>query len=155
NLAMLDEAIAHGIVQPRIVVDLVVKQLDGQIAQDRNNTRLLAAFRSFPPAIPQADQAKLRGEAGDLYDQQFRPAWRKYRDYLAGKYEHSGRNTDGIGSIPNGRAAYATLARFYTTTSTPPDQIHRLGLSEVRRIEGEMQTLIRHTGFSGSISDYE
>jgi len=155
NIAMLDEAIGHGTVQPKNIVDLVVQQLDGQIDQDRNNTRLLAAFRSFPPAIAPSEQTKLRAEAGDVYDHQFLPAWRKYRDYLAGKYARSVRATAGVSSIPNGRAAYATLARFYTTTSTPPEQIHQLGLDEVRRIEGEMQTLIRQAGFSGSISDYE
>ena len=155
NIAMLDEAVAHGIVQPKIVVDLVLQQLDGQISQDRTNTRLLAAFRGFPAAIPQPEQMKLRAEAGDVYDHQFLPAWRKYREYLAGKYAHSVRATVGVSSIPNGRAAYATLARFYTTTSTPPTQIHQLGLDEVRRIESEMQSLIRQAGFSGSISDYE
>lgn len=155
NIAMLDEAVAHGVVQPKIVVDLVLQQLDGQISQNRNSTRLLAGFRGFPAAIPQPEQMKLRAEAFDVYDHQFLPAWRKYRDYLAGKYARSVRATVGVSSIPNGRAAYATLARFYTTTSTPPEQIHQLGLDEVRRIESEMQSLIRQAGFSGSISDYE
>ena len=155
NIAMLDEALAHGVVQPKIVLDLVLQQLDGQISQDRNNTRLLAAFRAFPAAIPQAEQTKLQAAAGDVYDHQFLPAWRKYREYLAGKYARSVRATVGVSSIPNGHAAYATLARVYTTTSTPPAQIHQLGLDEVRRIEGEMQRLIRQAGFSGSISDYE
>jgi prolyl oligopeptidase len=155
NIAMLEDAIAHGVVQPKIVVDLVLQQLDGQIAQDRNNTRLLAAFRGFPAAIPQPEQMKLRAESSDVYDHQFLPAWRKYRNYVAGKYARSVRATVGVSSIPNGRAAYTTLARFYTTTSTPPDQIHQLGLNEVKRIEGEMQTLIHQAGFSGSISDYE
>lgn len=155
NLAMLDEAIAAGMVQPRIVVDLVTQQVAGQIAQDQTNTRLLAAFRNFPSSIPAADQARLRAQSKETYEKQFLPAWRKYRDYLTGKYARSERTSAGIGGIPNGRAAYATLVRFYTTTSTTPEEIHKLGLAEVQRIEGEMQTLIRQTGFTGSISDYE
>ena len=155
NLAMLDDGVGRGMVQPKIVVDLVSQQLAGQIAQDRNNTRLLAAFRAFPSNIPQAEQTRLRSEAGAVYDQQFLPAWRKYRDYLTGKYARSVRATAGVSSIPNGRNAYAILARFYTTTSMSPEEINKLGLAEVARIEGEMQTLIRQTGFSGSIADYE
>ncbi len=155
NIAMLDDAIARGLVQPRRVVDLVEQQLAAQIAQDRNQTRLLAAFRNFPASIPPAEQARLRAEAGNLYDQQFLPAWRKYRDYLGDKYTKAARATTGISGIPNGRNAYSILARFYTTTDTSPEQIHQLGLEEVRRIEQEMQTVIRGAGFSGTISDYE
>ena len=155
NLAMLDEAIARGVVQPQIVVDLVSQQLDGQIAQDANSTRLLAAFRAFPANFPAAEQARLRAEGVNVYEKQFLPAWRKYREYLKGKYAPSVRATAGLGSIPNGREAYAILTRFYTTTNTTPDEIHQLGLSEVERIEGEMQALVRQAGRSGSISDYE
>jgi len=155
NLTMLDDAVARGLVQPRLIVDLVEQQLDGQISQDRNQTRLLAAFRSFPTSIPSAEQARLRSQAGDAYDHQFLPAWRKYRDYLATKYARAARATAGIGSIPNGRNAYAVLARFYTTTNITPEQIHQLGLDEVKRIEAEMQSVIRQAGFTGSIADYE
>ena len=155
NLGMLDDAIARGMMQPKVVVDLVVQQLDGQIAQDRTTTRLLAAFRNFPANIPKAEQTKLREEAGVVYERQFLPAWRKYRDYLMTKYAPHERATAGIGSIPNGSKDYAILARFYTTTSTSPEEIHKLGLSEVQRIEGEMRDLMRQAGISGSIADYE
>jgi uncharacterized protein (DUF885 family) len=155
NLAMLDDAIARGIVQPKVVVDLVIQQLDGQIAQDRNSTRLLAAFRNFPGNIRNAEQTKLRDQAGMAYDRQFLPAWRKYRDYLMTKYAPHERTTAGIAGIPNGSKDYAILARYYTTTSTSPEEIHKLGLSEVQRIEGEMRDLLRKAGISGSIADYE
>ena len=155
NLAMLDDAIARGMVQPKIVIDLVAQQVAAQIAQDRNNTRLLAAFRRFPAAIPRAEQTRLRGEAIAAYDNLFLPAWRKYHEYLTGKYASSARLTPGIGGIPNGRNAYAILSRFYTTTATSPEEIHKLGLAEVARIENEMRQLIRQTGFTGSIPEYE
>jgi len=155
SIAMLNDAIAHGMAQPKIVVDLVTQQLDGQIAQNRNSTRLLAAFRNFPSNIPAAEQTRLRAEAGDVYDRQFLPAWRQFRDYLTGTYARSVRATAGVSSIPNGRNAYATLVRFYTTTTTSPEEIHKLGLAEVDRIENEMRTVIREAGFSGSIADYE
>ena len=155
NIAMLDEALPGGMTQPRVVVDMVTQQLSGQIAQDRNTTRLLAAFRSFPMNIPQAEQTRLRAQAGDVYDQRFVPAWRKYRDYLTTKYLPRARTTAGVGGIPNGRAAYEILARFYTTTNTSPEEIHKLGLAEVQRIESEMQTLMRQAGIGGSIADFE
>ena len=155
NIALLDDAIARGMTQPRIVVDLVSAQLASQIAQDQNHTALLAAFRDFPTAIPQSGRARLRAQAADAYEKQFLPAWRKYRDYITGKYARVARAGAGISSIPNGRPDYNILVRLYTTTTNTPEEIHKLGLTEVNRIEGEMRAMLRQAGFQGSIADYE
>ena len=155
NIALLDDAIARGMTQPRIVVDLVSAQLAAQIAQDRDHTPLLAAFRRFPSGIPQAEQMRLHAQAVDAFEKQFLPAWRKYRDYITGKYARSARTNTAVSTIPNGRNAYNILVRFYTTTSMTPEEIHKLGLSEVERIENEMRAVLKQAGFSGSIADYE
>jgi uncharacterized protein (DUF885 family) len=155
SIALLDDAVARGLTQPSVVVDLVAAQLNGQIAQDHNRTALLAAFRRFPPAISQADQAKLKSQAEDLYDHQFLPAWRKYRDYLTGTYARNARTAIGLGSVRGGASDYNILVRLYTTTSNTPEEIHKLGLAEVDRIEGEMRAVLRQAGFNGSIPDYE
>ncbi len=155
SIALLDEAVARGLTQPRVVVDLVAAQLNGQISQDRNRTALLAAFRQFPAAIPQAEQARLKAQGEDLYDHQFLPAWRKYRDYLAGPYGAKARPDVGLSSIRDGGSDYSILVRLYTTTSNTPEEIHKLGLAEVDRIEAEMRGVLRQAGFNGSVPDYE
>ena len=155
SIALLEEAVARGLTQPRVVVDLVAAQLAGQIAQDRNQTALLAAFRQFPPAISKSEQAKLRSEAEDAFEHQFLPAWRKYRDYLTGTYARNARAGVGLGSIRDGASDYNILVRLYTTTSNTPDEIHKLGLAEVDRIEGEMRAVLQKAGFSGTIPAFE
>ena len=155
NIALLDEAAARGLTQPRVVLDLVRAQLQAQIGQDKSQTALLAAFRKFPAAIPTADQAKLRAAAVDLYDHQFLPAWRRYYDYLGTTYARNVRPNIGLSSIAKGREDYAILVRFYTTTESTPEEIHNLGLAEVDRIESEMRALLRQAAFSGSIVEYE
>ncbi|PWU10359.1 MAG: DUF885 domain-containing protein [Terriglobia bacterium] len=155
NIAMLDEAITRGMVQPRIIVDLVAAQLNAQVAQDQSHTTLLAGFRQFPAGIPATEQARLRAQAADVYEKQFLPAWRKYRDYIAGKYARSARPGTAVSTIPNGRDAYQILVRFYTTTSMTPEEIHKVGVSEMERIEGEMRMVMKQAGFNGSIADYE
>jgi prolyl oligopeptidase len=155
NIALQEDSVAHAATQPRVVVDLVAAQISAQIGQDAAHTQLLAAFRNFPPSIPKADQTRLAAEATDLYERQFLPAWRKYRDYITGSYGQKARAGVGIGSIAGGPKDYEILVRLYTTTNSTPEEIHKLGLSEVDRIEGEMRALLRQAGFSGSIADYE
>jgi prolyl oligopeptidase len=155
NIALLDDAIARGMTQPRVVVDLVGAQLAAQIAQDSHHTALLAGFDHFPAGIPEADRTRLRTAGVAAYEQQFLPAWRKYRDYLTGKYARAARPAVAISSIPQGREDYVILVRRYTTTNATPEEIHKLGLAEVERIEREMQGVLKEAGFSGSIADYE
>ncbi len=49
----------------------------------------------------------------------------------------------GVWRLPDGDAFYAMALKQETTTDMSPEQVHQLGLSEVARIEGEMDTLLR------------
>ncbi|MBV9746877.1 MAG: DUF885 domain-containing protein, partial [Acidobacteriia bacterium] len=155
NIELLEASVARGVTQPKIVVDLVSAQLAAQIAQDEAHTALLATFRRFPASIPAAEQSKLRAQASDAFQHRFLPAWRKYRDYIAANYASHARAGVGIGSIPGGAGDYRILVHLYTTTNSTPEEIHKLGLAEVERIEAEMRGVLREAGVNGSISAYE
>ena len=146
NLGILDEAVAAGIMQPRVVADLVIQQIDAQLAQDAEHTQLLKAFRAFPSNLPRADQDRLRREALEAFEQQFLPSWRKLRTYMAQTYLPRVRPADSIASMKDGRAAYTILIHRLTTTRLSGADIHRLGEQEVARIEGEMQAIARNAG---------
>jgi uncharacterized protein (DUF885 family) len=154
NIEILNESIGRGLTQPTVVVDLIVDQLDHQLAQDAGNSPLLAAFRHFPSNISAADQATLRVEAEKVYTTAFAPSWKRLRDFIAGPYRGKARAGIGISSIRDGRAAYATLVRRLTTTSRTPEDIHALGLTEVERIEAQMQGVMRETGFTGTLVEF-
>ena len=155
NIGIMDESIAKGMVQPRVVIDLIVAQLASQTAQDEKTSPLLAAFRNFPANIAPAEQTRLRGEASEAYQHQFLPAWRRLHDYMAGKYALNARERVGLGSIPGGKEAYALLVRRRTTTSYTPEQIHKIGEDEVKRIESEMLAIARETGFQGTLEEFD
>ena len=155
NLAILDEAIAEGWVQPKIVVDLVSNQIAAQIAQEKKESALLAPFRNFPSNFTAEQQTKLREEADSFYDKEFVPSWRKLQNYITGTYAPKARKTDGIGGTPGGKEAYAILVRRLTTTNTTPEEIHKKGEEELARLEAEMLAIARETGFAGTLKEFE
>jgi uncharacterized protein (DUF885 family) len=53
----------------------------------------------------------------------------------------------GAGSLPGGAEWYAAALRLNTTLDLTADQIHMIGLNEVKRIEGEQDALARKAGF--------
>jgi uncharacterized protein (DUF885 family) len=155
NIGVMSEAIARGWTQPKIVVDLVIEQLTIQLAQDAAKSPLLLFIQKMPTNIPEADRERLRKEGADAFENDFRPAWRKLLAYMQTTYLPKARAGIGIGSLPDGAASYAILIRRLTTTQAKPEEIHRIGLAEVDRIEGEMLAIAKQTGFQGSVSELE
>ncbi|HYA61914.1 MAG TPA: DUF885 domain-containing protein [Candidatus Sulfotelmatobacter sp.] len=155
NIAIMNEAIDRGIVQPQVVVDLVVKQLTAQAAQDQAATPLLEAFRKFPSNFPEEEQKKLREEAVASYEHEFLPAWQKLLEYMQSTYAPKARQAVGLSSLKGGKAYYAILVRRLTTTNQTPEEIHRTGEAEVARLEAEMLATARETGFTGTLDEFE
>ncbi len=155
NIAVMNEAIARGWTQPKIVVDLVIEQLTKQVAQDASTTPLLEFLKKMPANIPEADRARLSKEATAAFENEFRPSWRKWLAYMQNTYLPKARPGIGISSLPGGHDAYQILIRRLTTTNATPEEIHRTGEAEVKRIEDEMLGIARQTGFNGSVSELE
>jgi len=153
NIVILNEAIDRGITQPKIVADLVTDQLKAQVAQDAATTPLLEFLKKMPTSIPEAERTRLRKQATEAFENDFRPAWRKYLDFMQTTYAAHVRPQIGITSLKE--EDYAILIRRLTTTSMTPEEIHKIGEAEVDRIEGEMLAIARQTGFTGSVSELE
>ena len=105
--------------------------------------------------MPGSTQRRLRASAIAAYQQQFVPSWNRLETYLRDRYKPRARPQIGLGSAPNGAAAYAQLVRYFTTTKMSPAEIHDLGLKEVDRIEREMRAIAAEYGFSGTIPEFE
>jgi len=155
NIAIMNEAIERGWTQPKIVADLAIEQLTAQVAQDASKTALLGFLQKMPANIPESDRARLRKQGTEAFENDFRPAWRKLLAYMQNTYLPKARAGIGIDSLPGGAEAYAILIRRLTTTQATPEEIHRIGEAEVKRIENEMLAIARQTGFSGSVSELE
>jgi uncharacterized protein (DUF885 family) len=137
---------------------VVLRDVPGQIQEvlepDPAKNALLEAFRSIPETIPAAERERLRREAGQILVRQVVPALTRLRDYLANTYVPGARESVAATDLPDGKAWYAYRLRYFTTTDLTPEQIHQLGLSEVRRIRGKMDEVIVATGFKGSYEEF-
>jgi uncharacterized protein (DUF885 family) len=154
-IALAQEQLASGLAQPHIAVDLMLDQLVAQRRYSAAESPLLVAFRRFPDAMPATDRERLRARAVVAYEATFVPAWTRLEAFLRDTYRPQARKDVSIGSLASGRAAYAALIRYYTTTRTPAEEIHQRGLEEVARIERLMQVIARAEGFRGPVGEFE
>src|SRR6202521_2682061 len=154
TIALLDSGVKLGVTPPRITLRDVPAQVKDLIPEDPLKSALLAPFTSFPMGIAEGDRARLRADAIRAYNEQDCPAFQRLQAYLTNTYIPGSRETIGMSALPDGAAWYAYNVKVQTTTTRTPREIHELGLSEVKRIRTQMDSLIRSTGFTGDFAAF-
>jgi len=60
----------------------------------------------------------------------------------------------GVGALPNGEAYYNERLANHTTTDLTADEIHQIGLDEVKRLRTEMIKIKDKVGFTGDLQAF-
>ena len=154
TLVLLDAGLAAGITPPRITLRDVPQQVRNLLTEAAGESPLLSSFADMPVKIPEAKRASLRLEAEAILVADVYPAYRRLLAYLEETYLPGARETIGQSRMPDGEAWYAYNVRRFTTTDQSPEQIHQIGLAEVQRIRGEMESIIRELDFDGSFAEF-
>ena len=154
TMALLDSGLKRGVTPPRVTLRDVPVQVENLIPDDAISSALLAPFTHFPVGIPQREQSRLSSEAQKVYAELDRPAFQRLHRYLVTAYIPHTRQSIGMSALPDGAAWYAYNVKVQTTTTRTPQEIHALGLSEVKRIRGQMDSLIASTAFTGGFDAF-
>jgi uncharacterized protein (DUF885 family) len=98
-----------------------------------------------------ADIKTISGAVRDALATSVGPAYQKLNTYLKNEYLDNCRKEAGIWSLPDGDDLYRFYVEYHTSTDLSPAEIHEIGVSEVSRVSGEIQTIMEKRGFSGNI----
>jgi uncharacterized protein (DUF885 family) len=133
---------------PKFLLGAVAGQASEIANAKPEESPFAAPLKTFPASMSEADRTRVRDAFMAAIRDDMVPAYRKFAKFVSEEYEPKGRIDVGVWSLPNGHAYYAHRVRQSTTTNLTPDQIHKIGLSEVARIEGEMMSIASKMGFS-------
>ena len=115
--------------------------------KDPTTANFYEPFKQLPAQIPAAEQQRLRAAATAAIGQRMVPAYAKLLKFFREEYVPQARTTLAAEAMPDGQAYYRQQIREYTTLDLTPDQIHRIGVDEVARIQAEMDAIIGRVGF--------
>ena len=148
---------SKGAIPPKFTVDKVLEQMRAFIAMPAAENMLYTSYKGKlekldgAQAISKPAQDELLQRAAASIDGKVYPAYRELIAYFTALQPKATENR-GAWSLPDGDAYYAWAVRSHTTTDMTPAQVHELGLSEVARISGEMDVILRAQGLTeGSI----
>ncbi len=124
-------------------VGRVISQLDELAARPLEDWPPLAPLKSDHAGWSDSTWRAFEVGLAGAVREGLRPAFARYRVFLADEALPRARDEAhvGIGHLPGGTEAYASLARAHTTTNLTPEAIHGIGLAEIARIDAEITEL--------------
>ena len=152
--ASLEAAARKGWVLPRSLVEKTLAQIEPVAAKGAYESPFWAVLARYPAEGGDAKRNAFRERYRKALDGKVLPAIRGFAAWARKDYLPKARATSGIGALPGGDKAYATLVREYTTLELAPAEVHALGLAEVARIRTKLLEVARRVGFTGEMRDY-
>jgi uncharacterized protein (DUF885 family) len=147
TIEVLQQGKKDKLMPPKFLLEKTVQQCKNLADAAGEASAFAQPVKEFPESVPQADRKRLHDDIIAAIDRDVRPAYTKLEKFLANDYAPYGRTEPGVWSLPNGDKLYRYDIRLLTTTNMDPEQIHEIGLSEVKRIEAEQLQIAKKLGF--------
>jgi uncharacterized protein (DUF885 family) len=141
------KGMAEGLMPPKILLEKVVTQANGIATTPADQSPFVHPFDKFPDAVSEADRKRLREAGLAAVKDSVIPAYIKFTAFVRDEYAPKGRVEPGAWSLPDGAAWYAFRVKESTTTNLSPEEIHQLGLEQVKEIEARMLGVVNQLGY--------
>jgi uncharacterized protein (DUF885 family) len=149
ELERVQAARAKGLVPPAFLIDKALEQLRLSAKNARDGGSLVDSITRRTKDIPGpwADRAR------QIAVQEVAPALeRQVAELEAARAMATG--DAGMWARPQGEEFYQWALKASTTTDMTPDEVHAMGQSELERLHGEMDPILKGLGYSkGTVGD--
>jgi uncharacterized protein (DUF885 family) len=154
QIALMRLGLKRGMTVPRATLDGYDNTIAAHVVDDPSKSVFWAPFEKFPSTVPASEQERLRQEGRAAVTDGAIAGYREFLRFFRDEYLPGARTTLGASELPNGRAYYALKIREFTTLDLAPEAIHKIGLAEVERISGEMNTVMKSVWPSGDLPSF-
>ena len=146
-IEVLKQGEHDGLMPPRFLLEKTVRQCRSIAAPAGEESVFGRPVAKFPDGVPDTDRKRLHDAIVAAVDARVRPAYARLADFIEKDYAPKGRVEPGLWALPHGDALYRFDVEQQTTTNKSPEEIHEIGLAEVKRIEGEMTKIAAQLGY--------
>ncbi len=153
DIDLMKKGIALNIVMPDFIMEKTIPQIEGVISKDPESSIFFEAMKKGDD-LSSEEKVSIANELKEIISQDINPAFQELHDFVKNEYIPSCRKDAGIWAMPDGTERYNLLVRQFTTLEMTSDEVHILGLSEVDRINSEMEKVKDRIGFSGTVKEF-
>lgn len=147
----LREGVAAKRVAARVPVEKLIGQLEGLLKIPADQTPYAAAAQKLPEDV----KARYLPLIIAAVNAQAYSAYREYLDFLKLEYlERSRKEKIGLSDLPEGLSAYRYQIRYHTTLDKTPEELHQMGLDELKGIHEETTAIAQKMKHSGDLASF-
>ena len=154
HIELMREGIRQGFVLPSVVLEGYQETITTHIYEDATKSPFFTPFTKFPKHLTDSDRKRLSEEGLDKIAKIVIPSYQRFLDFMNAEYLPGTRSSLGASALPNGREFYRHRVRKFTTLEVSPEEVHTLGLSEVKRIRSEMEFIPKGLDFEGDFDAF-
>jgi uncharacterized protein (DUF885 family) len=145
------ERLAHdrgmGVVAPDFTLDKTIKMIGAGASETADNSAVLATFKRKMGEAGLSDQ-KLVDQVTQSMATKVIPALQRQVEELK-RHRAVATSDAGVWHFKNGDAYYRWVLKAGTTTTRSPEDIHQLGLDQVKEIQARMEKIMQKQGLTG------
>lgn len=126
---------------PQVVAKDIPAMVEPNIVEDPTESLLYKPFEEFPDRFTESEKKKLSNAGTAAIDTSVVPGFEAFHSFLSDTYIPEARETIAATDMPNGQEYYEHKVRYHTTLNRSPEQIHKTGKQEVKRIRKQMMVI--------------
>ena len=154
QIAHMQSGLDRGFSQPKIILSTLVERVRSYQSETPEKSLFYKPFLRIPEHISQDQKDDFIKQAKIVIDQSVNKGYSQLADFFETVYVPNARESIAAHDLPDGKAFYENQIRYYTTLDLTADEIHAIGLKEVKRIRSEMADIIQGTGFKGNFAEF-
>ena len=154
NIELMREGLRTYYLPPTCTLTGVDEQLKAQMVTDPIQSPFYQPFNHFPDNIADSEKKRLRESAQRAIIGSVVEGYQALLEFVEGEYKPSAREGIASADLPDGEAFYTHRIYYYTSLHLTAQQVHQIGLDEIRRIRAEMEAVVRKVGWTGGMADF-
>ncbi|NRD72037.1 DUF885 domain-containing protein [Shewanella sp. VB17] len=149
----LQQGLTTGITPPKVTLNGFENSIRAFILPVEKSG-YFTPFTQYPTHFSHAQKVTFTEQGRTLVENTVLPLYQEFYDFITQEYIPAARTSIATANLTDGKAFYENRVRYYTTLDMNSDQVHLLGLQEVKRIRGEMDKVIAEVGFKGTFAEF-
>ncbi len=122
--------------------------------KDGSKSGYFAPFEHFPGTFSETLKQELTKKGKQVIEAAVIPAHKTLLTFLQQDYIPGAQPSLAAYDLPDGKAFYRSQIKEYTTLDMTPEEIHKVGLAEVKKIRERMAVIMHEVQFDGSLREF-
>lgn len=151
---LLRKGLQEGITQPKVIFEGYESTYDSQIVDKPEDSYFYEPFENLPKNLSKTQKDSVLQAAKTAIKTSVIPQFKRIKIFFETEYLPNTKTTLGVSEGPLGKAYYQNRLNYYTTLNLSAEEIHNIGLKEVKRINAEMKFIKNEVNFEGDLDEF-